>query len=63
MKKQFVMHELEQMPDHALNEVLDFIQFLAKKNLPQHPTPVRQPPNTHQVEWSAIEEDQAWRDR
>ena len=60
--KELIIKEIEQSPDYLLTEVLDFIQFLKAKHLPQKLECSILSESSLEKDWLSSEEDEAWQD-
>ncbi len=60
--KEQIVQEIEYIPEPLLNEILDFIQFLKYKHLPQEKFETALlSESSLQKDWLTPEEDEAWK--
>jgi len=60
--KEVVIQELEKIPQHLLDEVLDFIQFLIAKYSTEELETHLLSESVLAKDWLSVEEDRAWQD-
>jgi hypothetical protein len=60
-KKEALMHEIEQVPDPYLEEVLDFVHFLKAKIIREGIAIATASESSLKKDWLRPEEDEAWR--
>lgn len=60
--KDFLVQEIEQMPEYLLTEILDFVQFLKKKHLQEKFEISIMSESSLIKDWFKPEEDEAWID-
>ncbi len=61
-KKELLINELEQVPEHLLDEVLDFVHFLKSKNAYKRLETAIISESVLKKDWMRPEEDEAWQD-
>ncbi|HEX9725995.1 MAG TPA: DUF2281 domain-containing protein [Vicinamibacteria bacterium] len=59
-KKELLLHELEQIPEPLLDEVLDYLHFLKTKLLQQQLETAIASESALKKDWLRPEEDAAW---
>lgn len=59
-KKELLMHEIEQVPDFLLDEVMDFVHFLKTKVITEKLDTAIASESSLKKDWLKIEEDKAW---
>ena len=59
-KKELLMHEIEEVPDPLLEEVLDFIYFLKTKIRKERLDTAIASESSLKKDWLTPEEDEAW---
>jgi hypothetical protein len=62
MTKQTLIREIEQIPDHLVEEVLDFVQFLNEKHLKEKRETAILSEVVLAQDWLTPEEEVAWQD-
>lgn len=60
--KEQLLHEIEQIPDFLIEEVLDFVQFLKSKHLQNRLEISVMSESALAKDWLRPEEEEAWRD-
>jgi len=60
--KERLLHEIDEIPDFLLEEVLDFVQFLKSKHLQNKLEISVMSESALAKDWLRPEEDEAWRD-
>ncbi len=58
--KEILKREIEKIPDHKIQEVLDFVQFLLEKEKAELNTSLVSEPSLKK-DWAKPEEDEAWK--
>jgi hypothetical protein len=58
--KELLKREIEKIPDHKIQEVLDFVQFLLEKEKEQLNISLVSEPSLRK-DWEKPEEDEAWK--
>ena len=58
--KDVLMHEIEQVPDSFINEIIDFIRFLKTKIAKERIDTAIASESSLQKDWLKPEEDEAW---
>jgi hypothetical protein len=58
--KELLKREIEKIPDHKIQEVLDFVQFLLEKEKEQLNISLASEPSLRK-DWEKPEEDEAWK--
>ncbi|MGN8225800.1 DUF2281 domain-containing protein [Gracilimonas sp. BCB1] len=58
--KELLKREIEKIPEHKIQEVLDFVQFLLEKERDQLDVSLVSEPSLKK-DWSKPEEDEAWK--
>lgn len=58
--KELLMNEIEQVPEHLLNEVLDFVHFLKAKIIREEIASAVVSESSLGKDWLKAEEDEAW---
>jgi len=61
-KKELLISELEEVPEHLLDEVLDFVHFLKSKIAHERLETAIISESTLKKDWMRPEEDEAWQD-
>ena len=61
-KKELLINELEQVPEHLLDEVLDFVHFLKTKSTRERIDTAIASESSLRKDWMRPEEDKAWQD-
>ncbi|HBR18099.1 MAG TPA: DUF2281 domain-containing protein [Deltaproteobacteria bacterium] len=59
-KKELLIHEIEQVPDFLLDEVLDFVHFLKTKAITEKLDTAIASESSLKKDWLKPEEDKAW---
>lgn len=59
-KKELLIHEIEQVPDFLLDEVMDFVHFLKTKAITEKLDTAIASESSLKKDWLKIEEDKAW---
>lgn len=59
-KKEILLNEIEQVPEHLLDEVLDFIHFLKVKVIREQMDTAIASESSLKKDWLRPEEDEAW---
>lgn len=59
-KKDFLRQELDQIPEDALDEVIDFVQFLKSKAVKERLSTAIASESSLKKDWLSPEEDAAW---
>lgn len=59
--KEILKREIEKIPEHKIQEVIDFVQFLIEKETEQMNLPLVSEPSLKK-DWLRPEEDEAWKD-
>jgi hypothetical protein len=57
-----ITHELEQVPEPYLEEILEFIQFIRSKAFREKSALMKMSESALAKNWLTPEEDEAWRD-
>jgi len=60
-KKEFLLSEIEQIPEPFLDELLDFVQFLKTKTIKERLATAIASESSLKKDWLRPEEDEAWR--
>jgi hypothetical protein len=60
-KKEILIHEIEQVPEPFLDEVLDFVQFLKTKIIREKVDIAIASESSLKKDWLKAEEDEAWK--
>lgn len=60
--KEQLLHEIDEIPDFLLEEVLDFVQFLKSKHLQNKLEISVMSESALAKDWLRPEEDEAWQD-
>ncbi|OGP58504.1 MAG: DUF2281 domain-containing protein [Deltaproteobacteria bacterium RBG_13_61_14] len=60
-KKELLMHEIEEVPEAFLEEVLDFVHFLKTKTAQERLDTALASESSLKKDWLSPEEDEAWR--
>lgn len=60
--KDLIIKEIDQVPEHILEEVLDFLRFLKTKQTQDKLSTTLLSESALQKDWLRPEEDKAWRD-
>ena len=60
--KEALLHEIDQVPDYFLDEVLDFVSFLKAKSIKERMDTAIASESSLKKDWLKPEEDEAWRD-
>ncbi len=61
-KKELILHEMEQVPESFLDEILDFIHFLKAKAMKEKLEAAIASESSLKKDWLREEEDRAWQD-
>ncbi len=61
-KRDIILAEIKQIPDSALEEVLDFVHFLKIKTVKKTLETTIASESSLKKDWLKPEEDQAWQD-
>ena len=59
-KKELLIHEIEQVPDFLLDEVIDFVHFLKIKAVTEKMDTAIASESSLKKDWLKPEEDKAW---
>jgi hypothetical protein len=59
-KKELLIHEIEQVPDFLLDEVMDFVHFLKTKAITEKLDTAIASESSLKKDWLKPEEDKAW---
>ena len=59
-KKELLIHEIEQVPDFLLDEVIDFVHFLKTKAITEKLDTAIASESSLKKDWLKPEEDKAW---
>jgi hypothetical protein len=59
-KKELLIHEIEQVPDFLLDEVIDFVHFLKTKTITEKLDTAIASESSLKKDWLKPEEDKAW---
>jgi len=59
--KEILKREIEKIPEHKVQEVIDFVQFLIEKENEQMSLSLVSEPSLKK-DWLGAEEDEAWKD-
>lgn len=59
--KEKLVHEIEDLPEPVIDEVMDFVQFLKRKKGLSPSEPMLLSEETLKKEWMNDAEDEAWR--
>lgn len=59
-KKELLIHEIEQVPDFLLDEVIDFVHFLKTKAVTEKLDTAIASESSLKKDWLKPEEDKAW---
>lgn len=59
-KKELLIHEIEQVPDFLLDEVMDFVHFLKTKAITEKLDTAIASESSLKKDWLKSEEDKAW---
>jgi len=60
-KKEFLLSEIEQIPEPFLDELLDFVQLLKTKTIKERLATAIASESSLKKDWLRPEEDEAWR--
>ena len=60
--KDFLLKEIEQVPEYLLTEILDFVQFIKAKHLQEKIETTILSESSLAKDWLKPEEDEAWQD-
>jgi len=59
-KKELLIHEIEQVPDFLIDEVMDFVHFLKTKAITEKLDTAIASESSLKKDWLKPEEDKAW---
>lgn len=60
-KRELLIHEIQEVPDPFLDEVLDFVHFLKNKAIKERLDTALASESSLKKDWLRPEEDEAWR--